>query len=546
MFRLEAATSRLEDMVSSTVENTPKTNGSLAAATSTTSITSQPLPPSATSSFTRDAATPQPAQAQSSAPSPAKAPVEDVPASVEEYDHYLATSLKKYVDASAGLGGKVAEQAKHVQATFSEIRKFLLVATKAKKPDMGSEAFMDFLAPLQKGAGEVNNIKDSGRGDPLFNHLSAVADSIGVISWVMMERKPESHVEETLGSAKYYGNRVQKEFKDKEGGEKHMEWLKAYYNIFTELVQFIKDNYPQGVVWNGKGVPLKEAVQSISSSSAGPAPPAPPPPSAGGPPPPPPPPGPAPRFEINDAPSPGTAPVATGGLGAVFSELNKGSAVTAGLKKVSANEMTHKNPALRAGSKVPERSDSLSSNSSINRAKSPAPRKTPKPEGLRAKKPPKKELQGNKWIVENYENEATPIEIEAEISHSILVSRCNKTTIIVKGKANAITVDNSARLSLVLDSLVSSVDVIKSANFAMQVMGTLPTILMDQVDGAQVYLSKDSMNTEVFSSKCSSVNLNIMETDVEDADYKEVALPEQIRTWIQDGKVMSEIVEHAG
>ena len=455
------------------------------------------------------------------------------------------------MDVSAQLGGKVAEQAKYVMKTFQEVRKFLLVASKAKKPDMQSEEFMDFLGPLQKGAGVVNEIKDSGRGDPLFNHLSAVADSIGVISWVMIERKPENHVEESLGSAKYYGNRVQKEWKDKEGGEKHIEWLKAYYAVFTELAQLIKDHYPQGVMWNGNGISLTEAVQQIQSSSSASSsapPPAPPAPSAGagGPPPPPPPPGPAPRFEINEAPSPGTAPVATGGLGAVFSELNKGSAVTAGLKKVSASEMTHKNPSLRAGSKVPERSDSMNSDSSISRAKSLAPRKTPKPEGLRAKKPPKKELQGNKWIVENYENESSPIEIEAEISHSILVSRCNKTTIIVKGKANAITVDNSARLSLVIDSLVSSVDVIKSANFAMQVMGTLPTILMDQVDGAQVYLSKDSMNTEVFSSKCSSVNLNIMETDVEDADYKEVALPEQIRTWIQDGKVVSEIVEHAG
>lgn len=463
---------------------------------------------------------------------------------MEEYDHFLATTVKKYVDISAEIGGKVKEQALHVQKTFEEIRKFLLVATKATKPDMNSSEFMDFLGPLQKEAGEVNNIKDSARGDPLFNHLSAVADSIGVISWVIIERKPENHVDDTLGSAKYYGNRVQKEFKDNEGGELHIEWLQAYYAIFAELSQFIKDTYPQGVVWNAKGVSLKEAIQSSEPKTSS-SPPAPPAPSTGGPPPPPPPPGPAPRFEINEAPSQ-HASTPTGGLGAVFSELNKGSAVTSGLKKVSASEMTHKNPALRAGSKVPDRSDSLSSTSSINRGKSPAPRKTPKPEGLRAKKPPKKELQGNKWIIENFENEQQPIEIEAEISHSILVSRCNETTIIVKGKANAITIDNSSRLSLVIDSLVSSVDVIKSANFAMQVLGTLPTILMDQVDGAQVYLSKESMNTEVFSSKCSSINLNIMETDVEDADYKEVALPEQIRTWIQKGKVMSEIVEHAG
>jgi adenylyl cyclase-associated protein len=117
---------------------------------------------------------------------------------------------------------------------------------------------------------------------------------------------------------------------------------------------------------------------------------------------------------------------------------------------------------------------------------------------------------------------------------------------MLKGKANAISIDNSQRLSLIVESLVSSVDVIKVSNFVMQVTGTLPTILMDQVDGAQVYLGNDSMNTEIFASKCSGINLNVIEGEGENEDYKENPLPEQIRTYIgKDGKIVSEIVEHA-
>lgn len=60
--------------------------------------------------------------------------------------------------------------------------------------------------------------------------------------------------------------------------------------------------------------------------------------------------------------------------------------------------MTHKNPSLRANSTVPERKDSTGS-----RGKSPAPPgKKPKPESMRAKKPPKVELDGNKWIIVSY------------------------------------------------------------------------------------------------------------------------------------------------
>jgi adenylyl cyclase-associated protein len=107
-----------------------------------------------------------------------------------------------------------------------------------------------------------------------------------------------------------------------------------------------------------------------------------------------------------------------------------------------------------------------------------------------------------------------------------LISKCSNVAIIVKGKANAITVENTTRLSLVVDSLVSTVDVVKSQNFALQVMGTIPTVLMDQIDGAQVYFSKESTSTRIFSSKSSGINLNVISGP--DDDYKEVPLPSQI------------------
>ncbi|KAA8611761.1 adenylyl cyclase-associated protein [Pyrenophora tritici-repentis] len=226
-------------------------------------------------------------------------------------------------------------------------------------------------------------------------------------------------------------------------------------------------------------------------------------------------------------------------MNAVFGDLNKGSDVTKGLKKVDPSQMTHKNPSLRATAPVPTRSDSTGS---LGRSKSPAPPKAKKPESMRTKKPPKKELDGNKWIIDNFDSPGEMIEIDAEINHSILISRCKNTTIRINGKANALSLDNSSRTSLIIDSLVSSVDVIKCPNFALQVLGTLPTILLDQVDGATVYLSKDSLATEVFTSKCSSININLPTED----DYTENPLPEQLRSYIKDGKLVSEIVEHAG
>lgn len=175
---------------------------------------------------------------------------------------------------------------------------------------------------------------------------------------------------------------------------KQVEWVQAYYQVFKDLIEYVKQTFPNGMLWNAKGVAAEEALKSTEQNQA--TPPAPHPKSAAGAPPPPPPPGPPPPPMIIDE-KPAAAADA-GSLGAVFSELNKGSEVTKGLRKVTADQMTHKNPSLRAGATVPTRSDSASSISS-NRGKSPVPSKKPKPESMRTKKPPVKKLDGNKWLI---------------------------------------------------------------------------------------------------------------------------------------------------
>ena len=91
--RLEAATSRLEDMASTTVEP-PKTNGAAPPPTA-------PLPPA-----------PVPAAAAA----PPKSVPEVVPESVEEFDAFINGSLKKFGKLSDDLGGPVAEQVRKMAA----------------------------------------------------------------------------------------------------------------------------------------------------------------------------------------------------------------------------------------------------------------------------------------------------------------------------------------------------------------------------------------------------------------------------------------------
>jgi adenylyl cyclase-associated protein len=116
----------------------------------------------------------------------------------------------------------------------------------------------------------------------------------------------------------------------------------------------------------------------------------------------------------------------------------------------------------------------------------------------------------------------------------------------VNNKANAISIDNCNGLSIIVDSLVSSLDVIKSPKFALQIDGVVPTLLLDQVDGATIYLGQQSLATEVFSSKCTAVNIMLPPKEGTDEDTKECPVPEQIKSYVKDGVLVSEIVEHAG
>ncbi|KOS21490.1 Adenylyl cyclase-associated protein [Escovopsis weberi] len=503
--RLEAATCRLEDIASAA--EIPK-------------------------DAARQAKAPAVSKAPSKAPSAApKGAADALPEALEEYDAFLTTSVDKYVRLSDEVGGLVAQQAAEVLKAFNAQRTWLLIATKAARPsDAGT--YESLLEPMSDAVRAASELKDANRQDPQYNHLASVADGLIMFGWITIDDRPFAYVEDALGSAQFFGNKVLKDHKNKDS--KDIEWIQAFYQVLHDLGAYVKRHYHDGVPWNPEGDSAEKVARMVSSAPQGS-------PSASAssgapPPPPPPPPGPAPVLELKTDSAPLSAPSSQGGFDAVFSELNRGAAVTKGLRKVEKSEMTHKNPALRATSSVPDEPAH----------KSQAPGKKPKPESMRMKRPGKKELEGQKWTIENFEKEPSPIEIEASLSHSVLISRCNNTTVIVKGKANQITVENSTRLSLVVDTLISTVDVVNSNNFALQVLGTVPAVMLDKIDGASVYFGKESTSTKLFTSKCSGINLNVISGP--DEDYKEIPLPSQICSYFdtEKGDLVNEIVAHAG
>jgi adenylyl cyclase-associated protein len=105
---------------------------------------------------------------------------------------------------------------------------------------------------------------------------------------------------------------------------------------------------------------------------------------------------------------------------------------------------------------------------------------------------------------------------------------------------------NCTKTSILVDSVISSVSITSSPSFALQVTGSAPTIQLDSTDSGQIYLSKDCLGVELLTAKCSSINVSLPIEGEEDGVFEERAVPEMLQTTVQNGVLVTTVVEHVG
>ncbi|WFD34367.1 ubiquitinyl hydrolase 1 [Malassezia cuniculi] len=479
--RLEAATSRLEDIAISQM------NGSLSAkGGSSTSLDDL-------ESIDREIAG-IPAAVSATEDAPAGAAVSP---KVNVWDAKMNPVIEQYVASSNTLGGLVQEQAALVAAAFAQQRTIIQVASACIRPKDGvaSSEFSKFIAPLQEKIMAAIDVREKNRGSPQFNQLSTISEAISALGWIAVEPAPAPFITEAKDSAQFYANRVIKEHK--EGARENVDWVHAVLRVIDTLQAYVKENHTTGLSWNPKGVEVSAFQDAPPPTLA---------PTAGGAPPPPPPP--APPIDT------GAAGSASGGMDAVFSQINQGTGVTRSLRKVDPSDMTHKYPSLRGSATVPPK---------------PAGKPTPaaKPASIRTKKPASKMLDGNKWIVESFENDSSIIIDNTEINQTVNIFGCTNSVIEIKGKVNAVSLVSCNKTSVLLDTLVSSLEITRCNSFAVQITGQTPTVLIDGCDGGQIFLSNEGLGTSVVTAKSSALNVSVPVPGVP-GEYEELALPEQL------------------
>lgn len=436
---------------------------------------------------------------------------EPLPASIAGFDDIINGSLASFKELSGKIGTEVKTIVDIVEKVFKLERSFLIEAARSVQPSQ--DALNKFFQQFAKSIEEVQAFKEKNRSSALFNHLSTISESIGALGWIAVSPAPAPYVKEMSDSGQFFSNRVLKEYKEKD--QNHVNWVKQWLQLLSELQAYVKQTHTTGVAWNStrqsKTFDASRVSTSDSSSSSAPAPPA---AAPSGPPPPPPPPMPS----FNDLFAEGGNQQSGGGAStheALFAEINKGSDITRTLKKVSDDQKTHKNPNLRAANTVPG---------------APSTTKTVKsgPGASATVKPPVLELQDKKWRVEYQRNNHNLVISDTDLKQTIYIYNCSECTVTVKGKVNSITIDSCHRVGLLFDDVLAMVEFINSTSSQMQVMGKCPTVSIDKSDAIQVYLSRASIDAEIVTSKSSAMNVLVPNENGD--EFSEYPVPEQYKT----------------
>ncbi|XP_050084630.1 adenylyl cyclase-associated protein 2 [Anopheles aquasalis] len=425
--------------------------------------------------------------------------------SIDAYQNIMHGPLVGFLELSNKIGSDVAKHAQFVKEAFNAQFEFLKTVAISSPPSNAD--LQSMLKPTSEKIATIQDFREKNRTSTFFNHLSSISESIPALGWVCVAPAPGPYVKEMNDAGQFYINRVLKDWKGKDAT--HVEWARLWIQTLTELQQFIKQHHTTGLVWSSGN------KSTISGGSGAP----PPPPPIGG----------------------LTPPIPIGDLkvsdqdddrSALFAQINQGADITKGLKKVTSDMQTHKNPSLRSGPAPYKAPPTMASNGT---------RTVSAPSAL---KPPIFIRDGKKWLIEYQKNNANLLVENAEMNNVVYMFRCEGSTLQIKGKINSVVMDSCKKCSLVFDTMVSSAEFVNCQSVQMQVLGKVPTISIDKTDGCQMYLSSESLDVEIVSSKSSEMNVMIPKGT--SGDYVEQPIPEQFKTVVKGTTLNTICVESLG
>ena len=440
-----------------------------------------------TNSCMTDAATTVTAPA-AVASSPAPDDGGGVSPSVKAFDAYCTACLDPFVAAATKLGGDAEKGGKFVKEAWGELRAFIHMASACKEPpDTDKQKLMEGIHTKLKAIGGLIQRNEWER------HLKTISEGSGCLNWVLVKPGPRDFIESFIGGSDYWANNIRKEFKGKDADQ--IAFCDTFRKLLNEMMPYVKEHHVAGVTWNPRGGAAKDFTGAAPPAAS---------PAAAAPP----------------------KPPAAGGAASLFADLNKGGAITSGLKTVTKDMQTWRKEFKGGDAPVVTAANKPSGSS--------RPADTPKG-------PPKLEYQshGAKWLVENQSAEAGVVQIEiSDLKQNVYIYGCIGATIDVKGKCKSIVLDNCKKTNVNFDEVFSTFETVNSSRIKILCREKCSAAAIDKTDGIVLTLPATSMDTPITASKSSEMNVQFPGAD---GELVEKPIPEQYIHRIKDGQVTADV-----
>jgi adenylyl cyclase-associated protein len=431
-------------------------------------------------------------------------PLAELPRSIRAFDAYTTANLDPFVAVCDKLGGDAQVMGQLVKEAWIEMRKFLLMASASKEPAPTA------LGSLLTGvAGKMKEISGKVNRNEWEKHSKTCSEGVQCLNWLCVKPAPRDFIESFVGASDYWANNIRREHRNN-GNKDQIEFCDTFKALIVELMAYVKEYHTTGVTWNPKGgdaynpnnPPANAAAPATAAAPAA-----------------------APAAEVKPAAAAAAPKAPTADL---FAALNKDSAITSGLKKVTKDMQT-----WRAEYKADEA------------APAPVPKAlAPKAAALPpVKGPPVLEFEKatKKWRVENQISEVT---VEAnDIRETVYVLGCIGATIRVTGKCKTITLDNCKKTKLIFNNVISSVEVVNSQRIHVECVEKAPSVAIDKTDGIVVQLPLSSLDTTVVASKSSEMNIQWPDAN---GDLIERPIPEQYVHRINGNSITADVSDLYG
>jgi len=146
---------------------------------------------------------------------------------------------------------------------------------------------------------------------------------------------------------------------------------------------------------------------------------------------------------------------------------------------------------------------------------------------------------GKRWTVEAVTG-GEPLYITGhDKHHTVLVHNCKDATVVIKGKINSVAIDGCTNTQVVMDTVISTVEVSNGKKVKFQITAACPMASLDKTDSCSIYLMSDkAKKMQLMTSKHSDIQLTYMKGE----DPVEKPIPEQFVHTVESGGVIKSVV----